>query len=297
MVQNIATPDWDDLRYCLAVWRCGSVRKAAAILGVTHTTVSRRVAATEETLGIRLFDKLPTGYHPTSGGEDVLKVAERMEENAEELQRLAFGRDRALKGSLRVTLPAVLASNLLMPELADFASRFPEIELELLTSYETMNMSKRDADVALRLARTPQALPGHLIGRRLAEVHFSVYRARNGDRGRDAPAKWILKEEDGALQSWAEEMFEPAGAPPILVNDLSVQIAAVRQGLGYAVLPCFVGDSDPVLSRAGGRRSVKHGDLWILMHKDLRHVPRIRAFVDFITGAITGKVRILHGEA
>ena len=167
--------NWDDIRYFLAVSRTGSIRGAASKLDVNHSTVSRRIGQLEEQLGVRLFEKLPTGYVITPAGEEIFDLAERMEEQANTLERQIYGRDTSLTGKLRVTLPQALATHLIMPDLVSFARANPGIELEIVTSYETLNLTRRQADVAIRLVYENQSPPEHLHGRRIASVYRAIY--------------------------------------------------------------------------------------------------------------------------
>ena len=130
--------DWDDLRVFLSVYRNGSVRAAAEQLQVNHATVSRRIRALESRLNVRLFEKLPSGYVATPAAEEILDQAEIMETGAKTIERRVFARDDALNGPLRLTLPPVLATDLLMPDLAAFSRQHPGIELEIITSYDRM---------------------------------------------------------------------------------------------------------------------------------------------------------------
>src|SRR3954451_23774882 len=139
--------DWDDIRYFLATARVGSVRAAAGRLGVNHATVLRRIAQLEERLGAQMFEKLPSGYRLTAAGEEVLELAEQMEASSHQLETRVFGRDRSVRGLLRVTLPPFLATHVLMPDLADFARVYPDIEMEIVSTGEVVNLTNREADV------------------------------------------------------------------------------------------------------------------------------------------------------
>src|SRR6195952_6067323 len=130
-VRDCTMIDWDDIRYFLAVARGGSVRAAAELLGVNHSTVLRRIAQLEERLGVHMFEKLPSGYRLTATGEEVLEFADQMEASSPLLETRVFGRDQSARGLLRVTLPPFLATHLFMPDLSDFARLHPEIEIEI----------------------------------------------------------------------------------------------------------------------------------------------------------------------
>ena len=156
--------DWDDVRYFLAAARTGSVRAAAARLGVNHSTVLRRIAQLEEHLGARMFEKLPSGYRLTTAGEEVLEFAIQMEATSHQLETRVLGRDQSVRGLLRVTLTPILATHLLMPDFAEFARLHPDIEMEVLSSGELANLTNREADVAIRVVYDRKTLPLNLHG-------------------------------------------------------------------------------------------------------------------------------------
>src|SRR5579863_5330753 len=158
-VQDCTMIDWDDVRYFLAVARGGSVRAAAAQLGVNHSTVLRRIAQLEEHLGAHMFEKLPSGYRLTAAGEEVLELADRMEASSHLLETRGFGRDQSVRGLLRVTLAPTLATHLLMPDFADFARLHPDIEIEILSSGELANLTNREADIAICVVYDRKTLP------------------------------------------------------------------------------------------------------------------------------------------
>lgn len=292
--------DWDDIRYFLAVSRTGSIRGAASRLAVNHSTVSRRIGQLETQLGVRLFEKLPTGYVITPAGEEILEQSERMEEQANSLERQIYGRDTSLTGKLRVTLPQALATHLIMPDLVSFARANPDIELEIVTSYETLNLTRRQADVAIRLVYENQSPAEHLHGRRITSVYRAIYISkslvnRNSPESSTSALNWIIKEEDGPLPNWATRSDTQPKGTTYIVSDLLAQITATREGLGASILPCFIGDNDPSLQRLSPDSTRLYGELWMLTHSDIRNTPRVRAFTEFMTDAIRAQKKLLEG--
>jgi len=275
---------WDDYRYFLEVARCGSVRAASARLAVNHATVLRRIASLERRLSVRLFDRLPSGYVMTAAGEEIMAAAEDMERRAHDIDRAIVGRDARLSGVLRVTLPQVLAVSGFMAELAAFARAHPAIRLEIDTSYAVLDMTRRQADVAIRLAYAGQSPPGHLVGRRVTPVGQARYRAAEGRAGENRP---VLKEVE------AEQA--DAAAVPIVISDVVTQAAALRAGVGVGRLPCFLGDPDPGLRRADDDAPAHYGDLWVLTHRDLGRTPRVRAFTGFAATRIRARRALFSG--
>ena len=163
---------WDDVRIFLALVRSGSVRAAASTAGVSHATVARRVDAFETRLGVKLFDRLPAGYLLTPAGEDLLEVAEKVEDEFDAVKQRLAGQDRRLAGVIRVTMIDVIATHLLMPDIVAFNELYPDIELEICITHEPLDLRRRETDVAIRFVKT---LPEYLIGRRLATVAYAAY--------------------------------------------------------------------------------------------------------------------------
>lgn len=290
---------WDNIRFFLAVVQNGSVRSASIALNVNHATVLRRIAQLEAQLGARLFDKLPTGYELTNAGEEILEYAERMAQTSTDLQTRVFARDQKLTGTLRVAMPNVFATDLFMPDLAEFSYTHPEIELQIVTSYDLVNLTKRQADVALRLVYDRNTLPQYLYGLGLQDVYRGVYIARDAlavlQQNPSANAKWILKEEDGALPEWADKGALAMDAVPYVVSDIATQLAAVRAGIGVTILPCFVGDRDASLVRVPDVGISYYGKLWLLTHKETRKTKRVRLFCDFLKKRIKRYAGLLDG--
>jgi DNA-binding transcriptional LysR family regulator len=177
--------EWDDLEIVLAVHRGGTLVRAAEALGVAHTTVGRRLARVEDRLGVRLFDRTPGGLVPTPSGEDVAMTAERVEEEVQAMRNRVLGRDAHLSGPLRVsTVDVILAC--FGDAIASFVAKYPDVDLTLSLSRETVSLIRREADVAVRASNEP---PETLVGRRIGAMQFGVYAARSLIErvGEDAP--------------------------------------------------------------------------------------------------------------
>lgn len=275
---------WDDLRYVLAVAREGTLSRAAERLGVNHSTVSRRLSALSDQLGVRLFERMPDGYVPTPAGEDVVRVAARLEDDVLSLEGRVLGRDAELRGPLLVTTTDLLA-RLLIPDLKEFCQRYPKIDLEISVDYGVANLGKREADVAVRLTNQP---PEHLVGRKVGRMEFALYGAAPllAKHGRKAPLgsmPWLAwSERVGAklTEEWMRQHV-PQARIVLRVDHAVPLFDAMRAGLGIAFLPCIHGDRDPALQRL---RPVQEGfgmDIWILSHMDLKASARVRAFTHF----------------
>jgi molybdate transport repressor ModE-like protein len=281
--------DWEDLRYFLAVARSGSLTDAARELSVSYSTVSRRLATLEEGLGTRLFDRLASGYQLTSAGAEMLESARRMEAEFAALSRRVQGRDARLAGRLRVATTDALATTF-MPELAAFTRRYPEIEIDLVTTPAPAELALREVEVALLVTDRP---PESLVGRRLARLPSALYASQRYlaecPAGEDLAAHAWVGWEDGMghipAARWMREHV-PQARVACRVSSGSALRAAVRAGVGIAHLLCFFADEDPELRRVRPPDPELETGLWLLTHEDLCTTGRVRVFLDFMAEAI-----------
>lgn len=292
--------DWDNLRFFLAVARKGSIRSASAALAVNHTTVSRRISVFEKKIGVRLFDRLPTGYVLTPTGEEMLASAERVEEEVIRLDRQVIGRDAQLSGVLRVTMPGPLASHLLMPDFAAFGRAYPGIRLELIISCEAVNLKKREADVAIRITESP---PDYLVGRHAGSYKKAIYASHEYCDEHDVERgvenlTWIGWEDSELYPQWVKDSLFPTVPVHHQAGDPYAQLEAAKAGMGLIMLPCFMGDPVPELRRIAlvNHSSCCAGDIWILTHQDLRATARVHVFIDFMTQAFARHREALAGD-
>jgi DNA-binding transcriptional LysR family regulator len=245
-----------------------------------------------------MFEKLPSGYRLTTAGEEVLELAEQMEASSHQLEARVFGRDRSVRGLLRVTLAPPLATHLLMPDFAEFARLHPEIEMDVLSSGELANLTNREADVAIRVVYDRKTLPLNLHGLKGPELFGGVYISR--DRlatwrtGALDPVRWVVISSHG-IPGWASEGEVRCAGVPFRVTDAAAQIVAVRQGLGITTLPCFVGDADPLLVRVPGVDTHLYGTLWLLTQGETRKTERVRLFTEFVSRRLAAYGPLLAG--
>lgn len=287
--------DWNDLRLFLAVARAGTLSGAAREIGVNHSTVFRRIGAFEETLGVRLFDRLPNGYALTAAGEAMQTSALRVEAEIAALDRRVTGQDLRLSGVVRITTVDMLAQGLLPRHLLAFRRAYPGIEIELTLGNATLNLTRREADVALRVGNQP---PESLVGRRVGRLAFAVYGAEaDGATEPLAEKPWIGFDAEHAPLVRAFAGFLPGVRPAFRVNSVAAAIAAARAGIGLATLPCGIADLDPGLTRVAPLPESFTLDLWLLTHEDLRRTARIRAFLDFMAEALAQEAPLLEGAA
>jgi DNA-binding transcriptional LysR family regulator len=270
-------------------------------LGVNHTTVLRWLNGLEGRMGVRLFERLPTGHALTGAGEEVLAVARGVGATVATLERRLLGRDLRLSGTLRVATTDTLVLTILMPHLAVFRAAHPGIELDVTLSNAMTNLTQRDADVAVRPADNP---PEALVGRRVATIAYAVYGAvgylaRHTELGELGAHSWVAPDDSLAATAtarWMRQVLPPATAIACRLDSLLALREAVRAGLGLALLPCYLGDGEPGLGRVGGPRPEVRSGLWLLTHEDLRRTARVRAFTEFMAGALAGERDLLEGQ-
>jgi len=287
--------NWDDLRLFLAVAREGSISGAARSLGVQHSTVSRRMRALEAKLGVRLIERKKSAYELTDAGEHVRQAACRMEHEVLDVDAVLGGSDAKLTGELRVSAINNMASSILMPMFASFSQCYPDVNLHLMVSNKYASLPEREADVAIRLTNTPMDT---LIGKRVVTVASSVYASReylariraNGDK-----PKWLGVTCCGFHQTWTKAAC--AGQRNnFFVDDTLLTIAALKQHLGVAYLPCFMGDSDTELERFSEPDPQMNLGLWILFHMDLKRTARVLAFRAHMVDEIKRQTDLFEGN-
>lgn len=297
--------DWDDLRFVLAVGRERTLSAAARGLGVNHSTVFRRIGQIEARLGVRLFERHRDGYTPTVAGEEAVAVGERLEGQIDGLERRLAGRDTRPSGTVRVTTTDTLLIGALGPALGAFSAAHPAIVLEMAVGNPLLSLSRRDADVAIRPAASP---PDTLVGRRLCTIASAIFASRAYLEQAPAPDlsadglrghRWVAPDDSLAHLASARWLRGtlPGVRPALRLNTLLGMAAAARAGVGLAVLPCFLGDPAVELRRLGPPLEALASELWLLTHRDLRHVARVRAFLDFMERALRPMRDLFEGRS
>ena len=275
--------DWDNLRFFLMVMRSNSLRQAATRLGVSHPTIKRRLNTLEQQVGLELFDRSADSLQATPEAYRLLEKAEEVEASVRVFERCAGNIDPGLEGTIRLTAPDLVASELLAPEFSAFCKRWPQIELHVETTYELADLGTREADIAFRIMGS-DALPDEkLTGRKAAAMYMAVY--GEGDC-------WLGWEDRQQQMGYIEHT--PFADLPIkgVLNNIYLQRAACIEGMGLAMLPCFMGD--PYLPR---RTDPQHaGDLWVLVHPEMRNNPRLQLFRDEMFKALKRLRPLIEGE-
>jgi DNA-binding transcriptional LysR family regulator len=290
---------WDDFRYVKAIADTRSLAGAASELAVNHSTVFRRLAQIEERLGSRLFERSRSAYALTPCGEEMVRLAERMGEDIVAFERQVTGHDLRPSGELRVTTNDTVLVHMMTSIFAAFRKSYPEIVLDVVVSNQALNLSKRDADVAVRATDRP---PEALIGRRVASIAWAVFGAKGKkdafDPDSDARnADWIGFGDNLANLKAAKWLRERAAPGRIIyrINTVLGLAEAAAAGIGLAVLPCFIGSATPGLRRLTGPLPELANGIWLLTHADLRQTARVRAFMDFAGAEISKQRKTIEG--
>jgi DNA-binding transcriptional LysR family regulator len=271
--------DWNDLRHFVALARTGSVRAAGVQLGVSHTTVARRVEALEAQLGTRLFDRHRDGYVLTAAGRRMLPAAERVEDEVAALGRGLVGQDARLEGPLRLTCGDEYLAALLLDDLAPWCAENPGVELTLVRDERFFNLAKGEADLAVRVLGAQSSPPDYLVGHRAAPLQIAGYVARaHADRLDPAgpAARWLGYTDPRAIH----DLLSRGAFAPLPVwgafSTLSLAVRAALCGLGCALLPTYVGDLEPALQRMPCSPPHPVADIWLLYHPDLKSNARLQ---------------------
>jgi DNA-binding transcriptional LysR family regulator len=280
--------DWDNLRVFLALAEEGSLTGAARRLKVSHPTIARQIKALEDDLGARLFDRLPDRFQPTAAALELMQDVQAMERASQSIARRSAGLSGDHLGTVRVSVDETMA-DFITRHLRQLRDNHQCIEIEIAVAHISANLSKREADLLIR-SRVPDL--ASLVGRKLGAFAFAVYAtpalarrlAREGTARertmRDLP--WVGFDEDHAYmpgQEW-QNRFLGNARPAVRTNNGVVLANAIRAGVGLGVLPCFLGDPDPGLERVSPILDEARVDQWLLVHQDLRQVPKVRIVMD-----------------
>lgn len=287
--------NWDDLRLFLAVARTGSISAAAKQLGVQHSTVSRRMRQFEEKLGTRLLERKTGRCELTPAGENVKEASGRIEREVLGMDGALMDKDSQQVGPLRVAALNNMASSVLMPMFASFKRKRPQVELHIIVSNSDVRLAQREADVAIRLTDTPTDT---LIGKRVVTVASCIYGSRaylDQLHKQGGEPKWIGVECCGFHKTWTKQLCSEH-SHSFYSDDTQLTLAAIREGLGVSILPCFMGDSDPLLERYSDPDPAFNLGLWLLLHPDLKRTARVLSFRDHMVQAINEKKDLFEGR-
>jgi DNA-binding transcriptional LysR family regulator len=295
--------DWSDVRFFLAVARGGSTAAAARSLKVNQSTVVRRIAALEEGLALRLFNKKRDGYRLTCEAEALLGDAASIETAVQTFTRRAASLDSTLTGSLRVTMPEGMALGWMQKLLNEFHGKHPGIQVNLLIEDRYHDLNDGQAEVALRAGPPGD---GRLIGRKLSDQCWAVYGSRIyvERHGRPATLEDLnahrLVGFEGPLERIAAarwlQTVAPRGQIAYRSNSVLGLLFAAQSSFGLTLLPCQIGDPECDLVRVIDPQPELTAGFWILTHPDLHKRPKIRAFFNFMAEEIVKYRPLLMGQ-
>ena len=295
--------NWNDLRAFLAVARTGRLTTAAARLEADHTTIGRRLTALETQLGAQLFDRTPGGHVLTAHGERLMPAAEAMETLAIRAAGELGQADQSLAGTVRIGAPEGFGSYILAPLMVALADRHPGLEIQLVAMAGSINLSKREADIAIALSAPRE---GRLVSRRLTDYRLGLYASPAYLDARPP----ILKRTDMSGHRFIgyidDLLYAPEldymQAPDVEVrvllqsSNLIAQLQAALAGGGLCVLPNFIASREPGLVRVLPEAVQLDRSLWLVTHADLRRLARIRAVTSVIVEAVRANRQRFVGE-
>jgi len=295
--------DWNDLRYFLELSRQGKLVRAAARLHVDHTTVSRRIAALEKELDVRLFDKSPRGYQLTDAGLRLLPLAEQIESQSIQLYQDIAGKDARLGGTVRVASPEGLGAHLIARHVAGFRQQYPDIEIELVAETRRLSLSKREADIAITFSR-PKS--GRLISWKLCDYRLRLYGSRDYlahhppiNHPDDLAAHGFVTYVDDLVEMFELLYFEDTIKNAHVVfrsSNVRAQLNAILEGIGLGMVACFMAQTEPRLRVVLPEAIAVERAYWIMVHEDLRQVARVDAVCQFLTRILREDPALMMGD-
>jgi DNA-binding transcriptional LysR family regulator len=291
---------WDDLHVFLAVARTEQLARAAATLGVDATTVGRRLRRLEQALGQTLFEQTREGQVLTDAGEQLLLKAEAIERRFLEIEAQP-GAGQPLSGSIRVSVSEGFGTWFVAHHLPGFAADHPDLRLDLVASSGFLNPSRREADIAILLARPRK---GPLYTKKLTDYRLSLYASRDyleahgpvtsaGDLRSHSLIGYVPDLLYAPELRYMSEIA-PDLDPQIRSTSINAQYRLVAAGGGIAMLPCFIGDSDPELVRVVEEIRITRS-FWLVTHADTRRLARVQAFVSWLMSLATARQARLLG--
>lgn len=278
--------NWDDLRVVLAASRSGNFGEAARLLSVNESTVVRRIGQVEERLAARLFDRVKGKLTPTEAGLEIASLAERIEIEVQSSTWTISGSDLRVAGTVRVTSVPILTNRILIPALPNLLGQHPDLNVELVAEARSLSLTKREADVAIRLARPRDEVS--VVARKLGDLTYGVYMRDGASEDR---LRWVTYDDRMNDLPQAEWMAKTIGlgqgsVGQVMVNDAEALLACVQEGLGKTLLPIAVGETIGGLVRARQSPCDLTREIWLLVHPDLRKLNRVRTVIDWAAATV-----------
>lgn len=269
---------WDDLKTVMTVVRHGTLSGAAGDLGINYTTIARRIRRAEETLDLRLFDRLPEGYRPTEAALNIAAHAGQMEMSEHNLMRALQSTAPLLSGTLTVTAPPLMLSHFLMPAIEQFTDHYPLINLTVLARDDVLDLNRREADIAIRISSTPgDTLKGLRLLAQNTASFASTGLAHRIAQDPDMTIDWVLYKMHPNLPKSLSNAF-PNHRIRMHCDDMGTMVSAAQAGLGVVRMPIFIGRSTPGLVQIPVLPAQPYADIWVVGHADLWASPKLSAF-------------------
>lgn len=292
--------DWDTIKLFLAVYRCGSARAVAAEQGTSASTVTRRISSLESALEIKLFNRHAAGFQLTEYGQELLKIALRMEADACEIERKLLGKNDDMQGSIRLTVPSHFVTSPFINYLADFSDVHPGVDVQLIPSFDALDLNRGEADIAVRVFMKNGMPPQELLGTKLVEMHSAVYASKhylaNHDLTSADSGSWIGWNEESIYPDWVISSSYPHLPIKHHINDPMAQMHAAKSGLGLTMNACFLCDQEADLVRLPDNTHWHRFDVWMLSHPDLRDAARFRALRQYLRTRFNEDESLWRGE-
>ncbi|OIQ16487.1 MAG: hypothetical protein BM556_15205 [Bacteriovorax sp. MedPE-SWde] len=282
--------NWEDLKFFIALAKEKRLQKAAKLINSNHTTVYRRITSFEEKYNTRLFESTPSGYLLTPAGEELYKKLQGVEDKMDDIFNSIQGLDTKIKGSILITTTPSIASTFLPKIIKKFQKKWPDLNVDLKVSNQFYNLSKREADIAIRPSSD---VPLHLIGRNLGKLNFGIYgskayfkdtkRRNNILKHMDEQSFIVLDETLDRLKSkkWLDSKLDQ-NTKVYKVDDLTIMAKMCDDGVGLALLPHYFSNSYKNIELIYEPKEFIGSDLWVLTHKDMSKVPKVKICTEFL---------------
>lgn len=292
IAQRLARVKWGDLHTVLAVSRASSIRRASAVLKTTESTVSRRVSSVESILGFAVFERTPTGMIPTVPGKQLLIHLGRAEAEVEQGLEGAVNRENKPKGIVRITSVPVLMNRVIIPASGRFLEQYSGIQLEVIGASANLSISRREADIAIRLARPSSDQIA--VTKKIGTLRYGVFASKKLKKEQIENLPWLNYDRDmsGLPQAkWVASRVEELGerVSALKCNDAEHLLAAVQSGYGKAVLPTIVTERDTEFAQLVGYNSVPSREIWLMVHPNLATSKKNRVTMDWLSSCLCSK--------
>lgn len=281
--------DWEDLRFFCSFAGAGSLAAASRLLSVDHATVARRISSLEKSLNLKLVDRRQRSYVLTENGRRVAQMAAQISKSAFAIDRFAGAEQDAIEGEVIVTAPPVFLGTLIAPHVGKLYKTFPKLRLRFLATKELKSLSRREADIAITLARPREQTS---VTKRLGQLRFTLYASIDYLASTDEHAFIAYDEsvEDTPQHGWLKKQVR--GRPTVFFsNDLRIQAIAAAGHAGVALLPDYLAKEYSLVPLSPDGPALAQ-DIWLSVHEDVRHAPRIGAVLDFLTECIQPAYRM-----